>query len=605
MNIEKVILKRVNSCFTGPIEYVPSSGVYVRYQGGKAQIGNGSLSEMTRGLALLAKGIQEGKDSFEIHQKPQFDTRGVQIDLSRCAVMRVSVVKEYLEYMACLGLNTLILYMEDVYQLKGYPYFGYMRGAYSEEELREMDDYATELGIQIIPHIQVLGHMEQYLKWPAAAEVKGTNDVLLCGEEKTYQLIDAMLQTMRRCFRSNRIHIGCDETQGLELGNYLKRNGYQNGMQVMLDHTNRVVDMCKEYQFSPIIYSDMLFDLCADCRGIYDPDTTFTQDVLDKIPHADLAYWDYCRKAEEEVAIRIEKHKLLGRNILYFGGLWSWNDLLPRYAFTMMGLVNGMKAAMHNGIREMIATTWGDNGNECNRGYDLFAFPVISEVCFLGDTFREDDAYDMSHFLFGIQKDFFLHAGALAMPMIESRWYGIVDTFYGRGLFYTDLLYNLTGTETVYAEHLDSYKAALNVMRGGFEQEKWDIFRRNAEKIYEILVIKAELISNLRQRYKAGDRAYLTQVAESTLPALIAKYKELLPIWQTMWLQTYKPFGWEITNGRLGYITVRLEYALQTLRSYLDGTLSTIEELDADFIENPKLSRITNFVNMASTSCYA
>ena len=38
-----------------------------------------------------------------------------------------------------------MLYTEDTYEVDGQPYFGYMRGRYSKEEMKEIDDFAAEL----------------------------------------------------------------------------------------------------------------------------------------------------------------------------------------------------------------------------------------------------------------------------------------------------------------------------------------------------------------------------------------------------------------------------------------------------------------------------
>lgn len=47
-----------------------------------------------------------------------------------------------IEDMAFMGHNTLYLYMEDTYKLEANPYFGYLRGAYTNEQLKDLDDYA-------------------------------------------------------------------------------------------------------------------------------------------------------------------------------------------------------------------------------------------------------------------------------------------------------------------------------------------------------------------------------------------------------------------------------------------------------------------------------
>lgn len=47
------------------------------------------------------------------------------LDCSRNAVPRVESVKRLLRILARMGYRTLQLYMEDVFILEDYPYFGY------------------------------------------------------------------------------------------------------------------------------------------------------------------------------------------------------------------------------------------------------------------------------------------------------------------------------------------------------------------------------------------------------------------------------------------------------------------------------------------------
>ena len=50
-------------------------------------------------------------------------------------------IKEYMRYMAAMGYNQLQLYLEDMYEMpEKYKHFGYMRGRYSTEELKEMEN---------------------------------------------------------------------------------------------------------------------------------------------------------------------------------------------------------------------------------------------------------------------------------------------------------------------------------------------------------------------------------------------------------------------------------------------------------------------------------
>ena len=91
--------------------------------------------------------------------KYKYDTLGVMLNVSGNAVMNLPTFRRFCELMHKFGYNTLFLYMEDTYEIEGEPYWGYMRGRYTADEMRELDDIAYENGIEIIPCIQTLGHL--------------------------------------------------------------------------------------------------------------------------------------------------------------------------------------------------------------------------------------------------------------------------------------------------------------------------------------------------------------------------------------------------------------------------------------------------------------
>ena len=74
-------------------------------------------------------------------------------------------MKRFLCQLALMGFNTAYLYMEDTYELPGYPYFGYRRGRYSVAEQKELDDFADALGIELVPCIQTLAHLRTAIRW--------------------------------------------------------------------------------------------------------------------------------------------------------------------------------------------------------------------------------------------------------------------------------------------------------------------------------------------------------------------------------------------------------------------------------------------------------
>jgi len=79
--------------------------------------------------------------------------------------MTVEHFKGGLRQRALLGYNMAMLYTEETYELPGEEYFGYLRGRYSADELKEIDRYAGSLNIEMVGCIQTLGHLGHLLKW--------------------------------------------------------------------------------------------------------------------------------------------------------------------------------------------------------------------------------------------------------------------------------------------------------------------------------------------------------------------------------------------------------------------------------------------------------
>ena len=74
--------------------------------------------------------------------------------------------KKLIDALQKMGYNTLELYTEDTFEVEGEPYFGYLRGRYSSEEIKEIDKYARAHGIELIPCIQTLAHFSNSVKLP-------------------------------------------------------------------------------------------------------------------------------------------------------------------------------------------------------------------------------------------------------------------------------------------------------------------------------------------------------------------------------------------------------------------------------------------------------
>ena len=256
------LVQESEAALTVAVTEIERSTLTVTLDGSHATITyGGGAARFFRGLGTLMAWIRAGETQKTLTETPLFKTNGAMADMSRNAVMKVEMVKTMLRKMALMGMNMYMLYTEDTYEIEGHPYFGYMRGRYTKEEIRDIDAYARKLGIELIPCIQMLGHLATHLQWSAAAPYKDTENVLLVGAEETYKLIEDMLNTIKECFSTRRLHVGMDETNGLGLGAYLKKNGYRNQQDIYFEHLTKVIELVRAHGFEPMMWSDFFFRL--------------------------------------------------------------------------------------------------------------------------------------------------------------------------------------------------------------------------------------------------------------------------------------------------------------------------------------------------------
>ena len=126
----------------------------------------------------------------------QFRRVGTMLDCSRNAVANLDSLREWIDLTAGLGFTTLMLYTEDTYELAENPYFGYLRGRYSKEDLKEVDAYAASKHMELIPCIQTLAHLRTLKRWPEYAPHFDAEDILLIDDDRVYALIDQIFSTL-------------------------------------------------------------------------------------------------------------------------------------------------------------------------------------------------------------------------------------------------------------------------------------------------------------------------------------------------------------------------------------------------------------------------
>ena len=527
-------------------------------------------SALSRALLLAARAIGEGALPLDIREARAFRSLGPMLDVSRGAVLTVEAAKRTIDRVSALGMNLLMLYTEDVFEVPDYPYLGHLRGRYSQADLRALDAYAASMGVELVPCIQTLGHHSQFLQWAAQRNMIDQPAVLLADEEATYRFIEAEIAAMRGCLSSNRIHIGMDEAHGVGLGRYLERHGFADRFDLLNRHLGRVADICRRHNYRPMMWSDMFFRLGSKDNDYYDVNAEIPDRVVDMIPQGvDMVYWDYYHMDEAFYDHMLAQHARMGGSTVFAGGAWTWSGFLPQVERTFATMLPALRSCARSGVDTVLATLWGDDGAETNLSLGLPLLPIFSEVCWRGPDCPVDEMQAMGALISGLPWE--------VVEAMGGFYPGPEDVRTGKAILWCDPLYPLVpGGPEALDGAINRAHAAQSALRAHM-----DILEsRYASAVFDIVIEKGALLRELRGRYLAGDREYLKQVMDVTLPALAGRYVALMGLHRALWHRDNKRFGWEVLCQRYGGAITRLTDVRAELNDYLEGRVDAIPELD-------------------------
>ncbi|WP_411678347.1 beta-N-acetylhexosaminidase [Caproicibacter sp.] len=533
-----------------------------------------------RALSILLQ--HRTQRDFQKQETARFEGCSTMIDLSRNAVCTVDELKRLLCFMALAGHNRCYLYMEDTYELPGYPYFGYLRGRYSLNELREIDGFAHSLGIEAVPWIQTLAHLKNALQWGYAASMRDTDDILLVGEEETYRLIEAMIATMKRTFRTKKINIGMDEAMALGTGAYLRKHGFENQFQLMLRHLNRVNGIVSKYGMSPIMCDDMFYRTHDANHEYYNTDIRLSREDLARVPeNMSLVFWDYYHDREKEYDELLAMRDGFPNRIIFAGGVWRWMGFVPGYSKTFVSSNAALAACERHRVSEIMATAWADDGAETPVETILPGIILFGERCF-GEPSDKAAVSRRCEFLTGLSLDDFCEIEQLdILPGCENP--NLKTRNPSKQILYQDLLLGALDRyfdKPEIASHYTACEKRLLEIAG--RAGRYSLLFRMYASLARVLGQKAALGSEIRSAYRGRDDEKLREIVQTTLPRLKEDVLTFQKQFARVWFYENKGQGFEIMDIRLGGLAGRIDTATARLADYLGHRISAVEELEED-----------------------
>ncbi len=433
--------------------------------------------------------VNEKVFACHIEDAPDFEFRGFYHDVTRGRIPTLDTLKELVDYMAYMKLNSLQLYVEHSFAFKEFADSIEETGCLTAEEIRELDDYCYENFIELIPSLSCFGHLyvllekPQYRHLQVAKDYENTHiywyermahhtiDPL---HPESFPLIKSMLDQFMPLFRSDKFNICCDETFDLKNG---KHKDMDTG-KLYVDFVGQLISYVKSCGKKVMMWGDVLLEHPERVGDI-------PKDVM-------LLNWHYgadADNAEQKVKLFWEQK----RTQIVCPATWAWNHFNELLCASIPNITIMTDLAHKYDAMGILNTNWGDYGDPCS--FDLSLFGLAYGAARSWNVSTEVETVSSA-------ADFLIYQNAgtfqilYALNIIEHTvHYGDLSWMYNN-LYYPDQLQIAEKKEealkSARQQSLDIYKK--------LEYETWiqDHFRQEIMLAAEGVAVMAELMLLLR-----------------------------------------------------------------------------------------------------------
>src|SRR3984957_18001148 len=219
--------------------------------------------------------------AVHIEDAPRFPWRGLMIDVSRHFIY-MDTLKRNVDAMEAVKLNVLHLHLSDDQgfrlQSKEFPKLTQMGSDgqfYTDVEMRELIEYASERGIRVVPEFDMPGHSTAwFVGYPALSSGAGPYSIerrwgifdpaMDPTREDTYKFLDKFIGEMAAFFPDHYFHIGGDEVNGKEwdanpkIQEFKREHKLKSNEELQAYFTQRVEKLVRKHHKTMVGWDEIL-----------------------------------------------------------------------------------------------------------------------------------------------------------------------------------------------------------------------------------------------------------------------------------------------------------------------------------------------------------
>lgn len=324
--------------------------------------------------------------AMRIGDHPDFEHRGVMLDVSRDRVPTDETLAWLVTAMAELRYNHLELYMEHTFAYRGHDEVWRAASPLQPEDLRWLDHLCAEHGITLVANQNTFGHMERWLRhdrYRARAECpdgaispftgRAMPPATLAPTPANAAFALELVRELASHVTSRLVNIGADEPFELGQGASARDVAGRGRPAVYLEHLERLIRPLVAEGHQVLFWGDVL---------------RRHPDLVARLPTegATAVVWNYEAPAEdpgllgrlgpsvlETLGLPDDAHLGFRAHVRSFvetgypfwvaAGSSSWNALIGRWSNARANLLDAARVGRESGARGFLVTDWGDNGH--------------------------------------------------------------------------------------------------------------------------------------------------------------------------------------------------------------------------------------------------
>ncbi|HDZ20386.1 hypothetical protein LCGC14_0397760 [marine sediment metagenome] len=307
------------------------------------------------GLRTLAQIVQQSPKGklpcVKIDDWPDFVDRGVYYDVARGRVPTLDSFKKQIDMLAAAKINHLQYYIEHTFRFRRHPDIGKGAGPLTADNILELDAYALERHVELVPSLSSFGHLAPVLSLPkyrhlAECGADGNYWSLAPALEESYQFLKELYDEFLPCFSSKKFNMCCDEVWDLGNGQSAALAKKLGKGPLYLRHIKRCRALAAKHGKKVMMWGDIVRDY---------------PELVPEIPKdITMLDWAYGRDVKFN---RVKDFSATGLDTYVCPSVNGYGCLFPRLWESAVNIAGWAKAGKRYGAIGVLNTDWGDGGH--------------------------------------------------------------------------------------------------------------------------------------------------------------------------------------------------------------------------------------------------